>query len=62
MPQPIPDAPNGVPRNARAKLVGIIAEPARRFAQNQELSLHGSIRLFVRLEYGEIRTSDEPLD
>jgi hypothetical protein len=62
MPQPISDAPNVVPRNARIKLLGIIAEPARRFAQNQELSLHGSIRLFVCLEYGEIHTFDEPLD
>jgi hypothetical protein len=62
MPQPISDAPNVVPRNARTKLLGMIAEPAGRFAQDQELSFHGSIRLLVCLEYGEIHTFDEPLD
>jgi hypothetical protein len=62
MPQPISDAPNVVPRNAWTKLLSVIAKPARRFAQNQELSFHGSVRLFVCLEYREIHTFDEPLD
>jgi hypothetical protein len=62
MSQPISDAPNIIPRNARQKLLGIITESARRFAQNQELSLHRSTRLFVCLESGEIYTLGEPLD